>query len=284
MSDESLLRDVDDSLRADRLRALWRNFGPIIIGAAIAIVLIVAANRAWIWWSESTSSNSSQVFFDAIELAQDGDIAAAQEALNTSIASGTGGYPVLARFKQAGLLATTDPAAAVAAYDALSTSAQDPALRQLSLVLAANLLVDTGTLADVQARVGGLLDTPNGMRNAAREAIGLAQYKAGDGEAAATTFATIAADPEASADLVGRVQLYLTQLAAEGVVTEPATDAVPVLIDEPLEEDAPPAEAAPASVEPEAEAPAEEAASAETPSAETPASEPAADAAAPAGN
>ena len=45
MSNENIIREIDEELRSDRMRKLWRNFGPYVIGAAVAIVLIVAVNE-----------------------------------------------------------------------------------------------------------------------------------------------------------------------------------------------------------------------------------------------
>ena len=217
MSNETIFREVDDELRGDRLRALWRNFGPYVIGAAVLVVLAVAANEGWRWWQNSTAARSSDQFYAALELAESGDIAGAQTALNDVIAAGSGGYPVLARFRQAALLArdgkTTE---ALAAYDALATSESNKHLRDLALVLAANLLVDAGDVAGVQQRVGGLAVPIKPDANAAREAIGLAQYKADDLNAALLTFGEIVSDPLAGNDLLGRVQIYVGAVEGTG--------------------------------------------------------------------
>jgi hypothetical protein len=223
MSNDTLLREVDDELRGDRMRALWKRFGPYVIGAAVAIVLIVAINEGWSWWQKSNAARSSDQFYTALELAEGTDIAAAQAALNKVIAEGSGGYPTLARFRQASLLAKDGKTAeAVAAYDALATAETNPRIRELALTLGAYLLVDGGDVAAVQQRVGGLVTPENPMRNAAREALALTQYKAGDINAALETFEAILNDATASRELLSRIQIFVAQLIAEGAVS-PAT-------------------------------------------------------------
>lgn len=267
MSNETIFREVDEELRGDRMRAIWRRFGPYVIGGAVAIVLLVALNEGWAWWQNTNAARSSDQFYAALELAEDGDIAGAQNALNDVVAQGTGSYPTLARFRQASLLARDGKTAeAVAAYDALTTSETNPRLRELALVLAGYLLVDGGDVAAVEQRVGGLATPENPMRNAAREAIGLAQYKAGDLEGAVASFEAILSDPGASQEVRTRVQIYLAQLIALGA-TSPTEEAAEAGTETPAAEAAPAAESA---------APVEEAAPAETPAAEAPA--PAADA------
>lgn len=252
MSNDTLLREVDDELRGDRMRALWKRFGPYVIGAAVAIVLIVAVNEGWAWWQKSNAARSSDQFYAALELAEGTDIAAAQEALNKVIAEGSGGYPTLARFRQAALLAKDGKTAeAVAAYDALATAETNPRIRELALALGAYLLVDGGDVAAVQQRVGGLVTPENPMRNAAREALALTQYKAGEINAALETFEAILNDATASQELRSRIQIFAAQLIAEGAVSaasateEPAaSESTPSVGDAPAMDVTPPADAA----------------------------------------
>ena len=59
MSNDTLIREVDDELRRDRMRKLWRQAAPFVIGAAIAVVLLVAGYEGWTWYQDSTSAKSS---------------------------------------------------------------------------------------------------------------------------------------------------------------------------------------------------------------------------------
>jgi hypothetical protein len=228
MSDENVFREVDEELRRERMRALWRRFGPWLIAAAFGVVLIVAINEGWAWLQQSNTARASDQFYAALDLADGGDTAGAQAALNTTIAEGAPGYQLLARFKQASLLVADMPAEAVAAYDAIAASQSNQGVRDLALLLAGNILVDTGSLADVQARVGGLTVPENPLRNAAREALGLAQFKAGDVEAARATLGLVSADPLAAPDVVRRINLYLSQFDAVADITLPPPPVEPL--------------------------------------------------------
>jgi hypothetical protein len=225
MSEEVIFREVDEELRRDRLRTGWRRFGPYLIIAAVAVVLLVAANEGWSWWQRTHAATSSDEFYSALDLEDGGDLAGAQQALDKVIASGSGQYPVLARFKQAGLLARQGKAdEALAAFDALATAESNPRLRGLALLSAANLLVDKGDVAGVKSRVQGLLAPDDPLRNAARETIGLAQYKAGDLDGARDSFEAVINDPLAANEARGRMELYVAQLVAQGA-KPPATEA-----------------------------------------------------------
>lgn len=217
MSNDTLLREVDDELRSERMRKLWRQSAPFVIGAAVAVVLLVAGFEGWKWWSDGNSSRSADQFYSAAEIADGTDFAAAKTALDKVIAEGSGLYPVLAQFRQASLMAQQGQTAeAVAAYDSLGNSIQNKHLRELALVMGANLLVDGGDVAAVEQRVSGAIAGESPMRNAAREVLGLVQYKAGQLDAAMITFQEILDDPLASRDLQSLVQIYVQQLLAEG--------------------------------------------------------------------
>lgn len=270
MSHDNIFREVDEELRSDRMRSLWRRFAPYVIGAAVGVVLLVAANEGWTWYHANNAAQSSDELYTAFDLADGGDIAGAQAQLDKLIGDGSGNYPTLAEFRKAGLLATDGKTAeAVAAYDALANAQSNQRLRELALVLAGTLLVDSGSLADVQARVETIATEGNPLRNAAREALGLAQYKAGDFTAAQASFEAVINDPMTQSATRNRMGYYLAQLVAEGDVApaptdEAASDAAAAVQDVLTNEPAPATPAAPAPATPPAE-PATPAPAAEAP-------------------
>ena len=227
MSEDTIFTEIDDELRSERMKALWRRFGPWVIGTAFLIVLLVAANEGWRWYQNDIAAKSSDQFYAAIELVQEGDFEAANIALNATIATGSGQYPTLARFAQASLLASEGKTAeAVAAYDALANTQKNTRMREMALLLGATALVDSGDVAGVESRIFGLLTPLNPLRNVAREALGLAKYAAGDFDGARAEFATIIADPAASLDLLRRVQVYEAQLVSLGAKIPDASEDV----------------------------------------------------------
>lgn len=254
MSQDNIFQEIDEELRSDRMRALWRRFGPFVIGAAVAVVVIVAVNEGWTWYHANNAAKSSDELYAAFEAIDGGDLAAAQTQLDSLIADGSGSYPVLAQFRKAGVLAKEGKVdEAVAAYDALANSQSNAHLRELALVLGGTLMVDAGTLADVESRVGSIAAEGSALRNAARETLGLAQYKAGDFAAAQANFEAVVNDPLAQSNVRNRMGYYLAQLLSEGAIAEePVADAeaAATAIDEIVGDEAPaaetPAAAAPA--------------------------------------
>ncbi len=232
MSQDNIFREIDEELRSDRMRKLWKRFAPLVIGAAIGVVVLVGVNEGWAWYQSSNAARSSDKLYAAFEAADGGDIAVARTVLDDLIATGSGGYPTLAKFRLAGLLVKDGkPVEAIAAYDALANQETNPRLRELALVLAGTLLVDTGALEDVATRVQSLANDSSPMRNAAREAMGLAQYKAKDFTAAQASFEAVLNDPRSQTSIRNRMSYYLAQLLSEGAIApktaaEQAADAI----------------------------------------------------------
>ncbi|MDB5535954.1 MAG: tetratricopeptide repeat protein [Devosia sp.] len=225
MSQDNIFREVDEELRSDRMRNFWRRFAPYIIGAAVLVVVGVAANEGWTWYHANNAAKSSDELYAAFDLADGGDIAAAQTQLDTLIADGSGSYPMLAQFKQAGLLAKDGKVTeAVAAYDALAVSLSNQRLRELALVLGGTLMVDAGTLADVQQRVETIATEGNPLRNAAREAMGLAQYKAGKFTDAQASFQAVIDDPMSQSTVRNRMSYYIAALTSAGDIAPAPVD------------------------------------------------------------
>lgn len=218
MSEDTILNEVSEELRADRMREAWRRYGPWVIGAAVLVVLAVAANEGWRWYQNSQAVASSRDFYAAIELIDEGATADAHEALNRSIAEGSGQYPDLSRFAQAGLLAREGKRdEAIAAYDSLATTLSNTRMREYALLQAAALLVDQGDVNGVQSRLVGINDTEGPFRSLGLELLGLAQYAAENYVDALATFELIRLDPYARQDTLQRIDVYEAQLMSQGI-------------------------------------------------------------------
>ncbi len=251
MSNENLIREVDEELRRDRMRKLWRQAGPWVIGGAVAVVAAVGGYEAWMSWQKSQSSKSSDLYYAATDAADGKDLDAAKKALDDVIAQASGGYPTLAQFREAALLGQQGKIdEAVAVYDGLSSSLTDPHLREIALLLGGSLLIDKGDVGAVQQRVGGSIQPSSPLRNSAREVLGLAQYKAGKFDDAMKSFTDIMNDPLANSDTRQRVQIYVLQLQAEGAkpIAPPTDETLAPSSEAPSSASAPVASSAEASV------------------------------------
>jgi hypothetical protein len=215
---DSFIREVNEELRSDQVRNAWKRYSRIIIGAAVVIVLGTAGHRLWTHWDSTQASDAGDKFLAALTLADQGKRDEAEAALQALEQDGYGAYGILARFRAASVLAEKgDPAGAVASFKTIGDDASIPeAVRNTSKVRAAWLLVDTGTYEDVSAMVEAMATPTNAMRHAAREALGLAAYKAGDMTRAREWFEQIVEDAEAPRNVANRAQMLLDNIKASG--------------------------------------------------------------------
>ncbi|MCR9138781.1 MAG: tetratricopeptide repeat protein [Alphaproteobacteria bacterium] len=218
MSDDSFIREVDEELRSDRMKTIWKRFGKLIIAVAVLIVVGTAADRGYQYWKETQASKSGDAFLAALNLAREGETEQALEALRSLETDGYGSYSVLARLRAATVLADAgDYQAAISDFSTIGNDSGVPAaIRDAARIRAGYLLVDHGSYEDVANQVESLSGPDNAMRHSAREALGLAAWKAGEAAKANEWFGMIAGDNGVPASLMQRSEIMLDLIAASG--------------------------------------------------------------------
>ncbi|WP_157018206.1 tetratricopeptide repeat protein [Mesorhizobium xinjiangense] len=218
MSDDSFIREVNEELRQDQAKALWRRYGPIAIVIAVAVVLATAGYVGWDYWDRSRANKAGDAYSQALTLAGQGKNDEALAALEELEAGGYGAYPVLARMRAATLQAAKGEAdAAITAFDevAADTSVAQ-AIRDMARLRAGLLLVDHGSYDEVSARVETLAADTNPLRHSAREALGLSAWKESRSAEALELFQEIADDPQSPANLRQRATLMSELIRGSG--------------------------------------------------------------------
>ncbi|MDR6431672.1 MULTISPECIES: tetratricopeptide repeat protein [Brucella/Ochrobactrum group] len=224
MADDSFIREVNEELRSERAKQVWKNFGPIVIGAAVAIVIGTAGWVGYQHWADGKANAAGDKFLAALDLAAAGKNDEAIAALDDLEKTGYGSYPVLARLRSASVLAAKgDATAAVAAFDAVAADNAIPApMRDIARLRAAYLLVDSGSYDDVAKRVETLSADGNPMRSSARETLGLAAWKAERFDDAAKLYQQIANDTLAPANIRQRANTMLDLMRGAGITVPEA--------------------------------------------------------------
>ncbi len=215
---EGFIREVNEELRSDQLKAVWRRFGPLIIALAVLIVVGTAGTRGYQYWQDSQASASGDRFLSALKDIEENRKDEAEKTLQALEKDGFGSYPLLASMRLATLQAEKgDIAAAVAGFSEIGKDTSVPeALRNAAKLRAAYLLVDNGTYEQVSAEVESLAVPTAAMRHSARETLGLAAYKAGDLVKARDWFQLIADDAEAPGNVSNRAHMMLDLITASG--------------------------------------------------------------------
>lgn len=216
--DDSFIREVNDELRSDQMKAVWTRFGGIIIGIAVLIVLGTVGKVGYDYWQEASSSQSGDTFLAALNLARENKSDEALAALTELEKDGYGSYPVLAQLRVATLQAQKgETDSAVAAFSGIGRDTRIPAaLRDAARLRAAYLLIDAGTYEQVSSEVEQLAVPQNAMRHSAREALGLSAYKADDYAKAKSWFQQIVDDAQSPRGIMNRAQMLLDVIASTG--------------------------------------------------------------------
>lgn len=214
MSIEDVFREVDEELRADKMRRLWGRVAPFVLGGAVAIVL---ATIGWtVWRNQELEKRLTEAtrFAAAQAAAERGD--AAQAGAELKLLAGESGatYAMFARFAAAGLaLKQGDEAAALALFDALAADASlAPEWRDLAVLRGALRRVDSEDRAAFDARIAPLLAVSSPWRHSARELQALAAIRAGDLAAAKTALQLVSDDLNAPPGLRARATELLNGL------------------------------------------------------------------------
>jgi hypothetical protein len=180
-----IFREVDEEVRQDQIQLWLARYWAWLLVAGLLIVAGTGGWRFYDYWRTQQEQAAGGNYLQALKLARDGKGQEALGLLDEVARTGTPGYRVLARFRAASQVGSSDAAAGAKAFDALaSDSAVDPALRDLARLRAAALLLDTLDAAALKSRLEPLADTNSAFRNPARELLALAALKNNDGAAA----------------------------------------------------------------------------------------------------
>jgi hypothetical protein len=203
---DPLLKEIDEELRHERLAKLWQRFGNWIIGAAVAVVAVVAGHQGWKSYQASQREQAFVRYAAAARLAAENNSAAAEKAFAELAASAPAGYAMLARFREAALAAKQgDAARAASLYRRLAADGGlDPSYRELALLLAAFAVADSAEPAALRAEIAGLAAADSPWRHVVREFSALLTLRAGDRDAAREEFRRLAEDAAAPAALKAR--------------------------------------------------------------------------------
>ena len=180
MSD--IFDEVNAELRRDTMQAAWNKYGRYLIGAAVGLVVLVAAIIGTSSLIDSREEAAS-MRYDAMLASLDEDGAQSNIGVLTGFADmENNGYGALARFSAA-LLQAREGASddALANFEMIADDGGLPdSLRDLAALQAAIVLLDTnGALAMIENRLDDLLEDGNGLQPMARETMALA-YMAND--------------------------------------------------------------------------------------------------------
>lgn len=192
---ELLVREVDDELRHEQYLRLWKRYGNLVVGAALAVVLVVAGYQGWRGWQAKLRQEDSSLFAAAQEMLAKGDKRGGLDLLVKLGTEGHAGLAVAARAMRAEVLAASgDTGLAVAAWEEIAGSSAPPIFRDLAVLKEALLTLDSGDPAAIEKQVAPLAAADRPWHYAATELLAMAAAKKGDRQRAAELYKQLADD------------------------------------------------------------------------------------------
>ena len=205
-----VFREVDEEVRREQLLKLWRRHSKHVIAAVLLVLAVVAAVLGWRAWQEQRRIERANAYLAAAALPP-AEAVGAYDAM-----AGEDGYGVLARLREAALLAELGrKAEALAAFEAVSLDRDVPQVyRDLAVILHAQHALGQADSGELVRRLEPLTAADNPWRFPAMELTALAELHAGNTARARTLFLTLADDPAAPAGLRGRASEIAATLSA----------------------------------------------------------------------
>lgn len=204
---DSFIQEVTEEVRQDRMFALWKKWGPLVIGI---VVLLVGGAAAWSWM-EARQQAEAEVRGGLLLGAEPGSVEE-QQALVVLLEQPT---RIVAEFATAAALARAgETARASEAYRAIAQRGEvERHYRDLALLQALRLDAETADPAAALAELEALTSQGAPYAPLARELAAVLHMRAGDAEAARAELEAILADDTATQALRLRARELLTVAA-----------------------------------------------------------------------
>lgn len=214
--EDLFIQEVDEDLRQDQAHQLWQDYGKYAVALAAMLVLGVAGFKGWQAYDISSRQAATARFSQAMKIDPAKEPDAAFKAFQGIAADGKAGYPLLARFQQAKLLAKSGNAQGSAdAYRALSGDESiDKIYRNLATLLGSLQELNTGApnLEALEKKLQALTADDSRWRFSAREISGVIAKQTGDKDKARKLFSSLAEDRSAPQGVRARAQEMLSIL------------------------------------------------------------------------
>jgi hypothetical protein len=183
--------EVDEQLRAERLRSFMTRAIPAFIAALVLSVLAVAGVQGWQMYRASQSAKAAQAYQEALDAAGRNDDAKAF-TLFGELAKRPGPYQALALMQQGGIrIDQNKPAEGAALFDQAAAASKSPMISDIAALKSAYAQMDTAPLAQIETKLTPLTAAGRPYRVQAREALALARMAAGKTAAARTDLVAI---------------------------------------------------------------------------------------------
>jgi len=205
---DTLLREVDEELRRERMEKFWNRYGTYVLAAAGLFVFLVGGFKYLEARDKAAAEAAGTQFESAVALAKSGKADDANAAFSALASSDNAGYAALAELKMAGALVKAGkPQDALTAFDKLAKKpGVDPLITGFAQLQGAALRAGEADFTELKNRLTPLMADGSAWKMAA--------IKAGKLIEARIALAPLLADPRLSRTASERIRTAMSAIAA----------------------------------------------------------------------
>ena len=194
--DETFMREVDENLRRDKMRDLFKSYGNWLI---LAVALFLGASGGLIWWNQHQSQQREGQVEQLAQTYKDigsGDLSKAPQQLDQLSSGSSKAVSASAQFARAAIaLQQGNTKAATSTYKMIANDDSMPApYRDAALVRQTSLEFDALQPQEIVTRLADLAKPGEPWFGTAGEMTALALLKQGKRQEAGQLFAAISRD------------------------------------------------------------------------------------------
>lgn len=222
---DSLIQEVEEQVRQDRLVAMAKRYGPILIGVFIAVAVAIIGWQLYQNAQLEASYRQADAFSRAQTQAREGELEAAAASFEEMSKEGPRSYRIMSMMERAALHQQQgDLEASLAEFDRAAEAASEPLLRDTARLRAAYVAAETQDFQAVRTRLEPLIESDTAVSFLARELLAIEAWEAGETAVARQTLQGLTLAFEAPESVRERAEIALSVLgpAPAGEAAAPA--------------------------------------------------------------
>ena len=194
-----VFEEVEEQLRSERYRTLALKYLPWVGGGLLLALVIALGIWGYGQYRQGGEEKASQVYATALDSLAHGDKDQAYQRFAQAASSSSAAYGALALMQEAGIRSDQQRTAdAVQLFDQAAKVAPNPIIGDAARLKSALLLLDTASLAEIEARLKPLTSKTDSPYYAlGREAVAMAKLRAGHTADAVSDFNVLMLLPNA---------------------------------------------------------------------------------------
>ena len=210
-----VFQEVDEELREEKYKRIWRKFRYYVIGGLILFILGIGANAFWKDYNLKEVNDRSERFFTAIEMAQEDKVNAItlleefanQEEKNSEYNA------LIARFTEAAIRRSEkDYNGALVIYQSLEDNNISNFYEDYAKLSSVEMLIALNNKKDAKLILDDLISNTSDLKYIAMEYMGYIEIDEGNFSKARTIFTSIADDALSSVNMKNRSKEVLSIL------------------------------------------------------------------------